>query len=41
MMKTRVWHGNILAEASELDRLSIWPSFVEGRLKIKMLSQND
>jgi len=35
-MKTLICHGDSLTEASELDNASIWPSLVEGRLKIKV-----
>jgi acyl-CoA thioesterase-1 len=37
-MKTLVCHGDSLTEASDLDNRSIWPSLVEGRLKIKVLN---
>ena len=33
-MKTLVCHGDSLTEASDLDDPAIWPSLVEGRLKI-------
>jgi hypothetical protein len=35
-MKTLVCHGDSLTEASDLDDPAIWPSLVEGRLKIEV-----
>ena len=37
-MKTLICHGDSLTEGSDLDNPSIWPSLVEGRLKIKVLN---
>ena len=37
-MKTLVCHGDSLTEASDLEDPAIWPTLVEGRLKIKILN---
>lgn len=37
-MKTLVCHGDSLTEASDLGHPAMWPSMVEGRLKIKVLN---
>ena len=37
-MKTLVCHGDSLTSPDELDRMSIWPSLVESRLKINVIN---
>lgn len=37
-MKKLVCHGDSLTEASDLEDPAIWPTLVEGRLKIKLLN---
>jgi acyl-CoA thioesterase-1 len=37
-MKTLVCHGDSLTDASELERLLIWPSLVEKQLRLKIIN---